>query len=306
MNLPLDAACPCCGDDNLQRLGKLPDSHWFAGKHLAHALSGGSLYRCRHCRLKFRHPIHATEDYQKLYDNATIKTWSDDIARADWDLIAAYIFQQLPQGGRVLDFGCYSGGLLARMGPGYERYGVEINRAAAAVASERTRKQVWPSVDDIPADLRFDVVVVADVIEHLSNPAELIQRLTDLLSDRGILIVTTGDADNVMWNRFGANWWYCFYPEHISFLSEAWLDYLGHTAGLAIVRCERFRYQKQNSMRRMVDALSACCYGWFPDAYLGIGRRLKALLGLPDIMSVPGNGVTADHLFIVLTRAQSS
>jgi 2-polyprenyl-3-methyl-5-hydroxy-6-metoxy-1,4-benzoquinol methylase len=225
--------------------------------------------------------------------------------RPDWELIAGYIFERLPQGGRVLDFGCYSGGLLARLGSAYERYGVEVNRVAAEVASQRIRGRVWPSVDDLPNDLRFDVVVVADVVEHVANPAELIRKLTALLSDRGILIVTTGDADNFLWNRFGANWWYCFYPEHIAFLSKAWLTYFSRKAELAIVRCETFRYSRQNSIHRSIDALCTCWYGWFPGTYMRFASWLKLLLGRPGITSAPGSGVSADHLFIVLTRGES-
>jgi 2-polyprenyl-3-methyl-5-hydroxy-6-metoxy-1,4-benzoquinol methylase len=153
--------------------------------------------------------------------------------------------------------------------------------------------------------LRFDVVVVADVVEHVENPAELINKLTALLSDRGILIVTTGDADNFLWNHFGANWWYCFYPEHIAFLSKAWLKYLSQRAGLAIVRCETFRYCRQSVTNRLVGFLFTCYYGWFPVAYLRLGGLLKEMLGRPGITSVPGNGVSADHLFIVLTRGES-
>jgi 2-polyprenyl-3-methyl-5-hydroxy-6-metoxy-1,4-benzoquinol methylase len=286
-------------------LGKLPDSRWFAGKHLAHALPGGDLYRCDHCLLKFRYPVHRVEIYKELYDNAAIATWPADTARPDWDLISGHILEWLPQGGSVLDFGCYSGGLLARLGSAYERYGVEINRAAAAVASERIRGRVWPSIDDLPTNLRFDVVVVADVVEHVENPAELIHKLTALLSDHGILIVTTGDADNFLWNRFGANWWYCFYPEHIAFLSKSWLQYFSQRAGLVIVRCETFRYCKQSVIRRSVGFLFTCCYGWFPAAYLRLGGLLKEMLGRPGIKSVPGNGVSADHLFLVLTRGES-
>lgn len=304
MSTPLDIACPCCGDHDTPRLGKLPDSSWFAGKRLEQTIAGGNLYRCRSCLLKFRHPVLDPAIYQLLYDNAAVATWPAETARPDWNLITDHIREQLPHGGRVLDFGCYSGGLLARLGAAYERYGVEINQAAAVVASQKAHAQVWPSVEDIPALLRFDAVIVADVIEHTANPAELVEKLKPLLADRGSLIITTGDADNFLWNRFGANWWYCFYPEHIAFISKAWLDFACSATGLSLVHCETFRYREQSVAHSVINTMFAYCYGLFPAIYLCLGGFLKRILGRPGMTSVPGNGVSADHLFIVLEVEQ--
>ncbi|MGH6803504.1 MAG: class I SAM-dependent methyltransferase [Methyloceanibacter sp.] len=284
----------------------MPDTHWFAGKCLAQLLPGGYLYRCRRCQLKFRHPVQEAAAYQRMYDNAATSTWPMETPRADWDLIIDHIHKYRPQGGRVLDFGCYSGGLLARLDSSYKRYGVEINRAAAVVAWERSRAQIWPSIGEIPKELQFDVIVAADVIEHMQNPEELIDRLAALLTEHGVLIITTGDADNYLWNRFGASWWYCFYPEHIAFISRTWLDYLSQTGGLSVMRCETFRYNRHSAPRRFVDTVFTYCYGLFPATYLQLGNFLKRMLDRQGLTSVPGNGVSADHLLIVLARKVES
>jgi 2-polyprenyl-3-methyl-5-hydroxy-6-metoxy-1,4-benzoquinol methylase len=283
-------------------VGKLQDSHWFAGKYLTTSFSGNNLYQCRHCHLKFKYPLLDAASYQQLYDNASISNWSADTIRPDWDLIIGHILAHLRQGGRVLDFGCYTGGLLARLGSAYERYGLEINRAAADVASKELCRRIWTSIDDIPGGLRFDVVIAADVVEHVPDPIGLIDELTKLLDNDGILIITTGDADNYLWNRFGANWWYCFYPEHIVFLSKAWLGYLFRRTGLTITHCESFRYCRKSAINRIVDTVLTYGYGWFPVAYVRLGRLLKKILARPEMTSVPGCGISADHLFIVLTR----
>jgi len=299
-------SCPCCGDLDLCKLGELHDSDRFAGARLTRKLPGGGLYRCQRCRLKFRYPTHDAGAYSALYDNDAIETWPADSVRPDWNLIVDHVLKQLPAGGRVLDFGCYSGGLLGRLGPKFDRYGVEINRAAAAHASGLIHGPVWASLDAMPADLRFDVIIAADVIEHMQNPRDLINTLSAWLSDDGILIVTTGDADNFLWNRFGSNWWYCFYPEHIVFVSRKWLDYLVATSDLVLVRCHSFRYQHQAVLRRIVDTCSAFWYGLHPVSYLGFIAQLRRVLGRPDVTSVPGNGISADHLFIVLRRKSES
>lgn len=302
MNTNSNLSCPYCASHELRTLGKLPDSHWFAGKGLEKPLSGGALYRCCRCQLKFRYPVHDTTAYKQLYDNAAVSAWPENAARPDWDLIIGHILQRLPQGGRVLDFGCYTGGLLARLGPNYERHGVEINKAAAALATDKRLAHVWPSVDDIPGELRFDVVIASDVIEHITDPGHLIDRLFALLADDGVLIITTGDADSHLWNRFRANWWYCFYPEHISFLSRAWLDHFSQARGLSIEHCDRFCYLRLSTGRRFFATALTHFYGHFPSVYLRLHNTLRNMLNRPALTSVPGNGVSADHLFIVLVR----
>jgi 2-polyprenyl-3-methyl-5-hydroxy-6-metoxy-1,4-benzoquinol methylase len=269
---------------------------------LPEPLPGGSLYRCRHCQLKFRHPLQDASTYQQMYDNAATETWPADTLRPDWDLIVNHVHEHVPARGKVLDFGCYSGGLLVRLGATFDRHGIEINRAAAKIAAERGNVKVWDSIDAIAANVKFDVIIAADVIEHMQNPKEFVDRLGALLTDDGILILTTGDADNYLWKRFGANWWYCFNPEHVSFLSRKWLDYISKASELSIAKCDLFSYRQLSFVRRVVDTALTYFYGFFPASYIRLLFLSKKLLGRPLRANVPGNGVSADHLLIALTK----
>ncbi len=206
----------------------------------------------------------------------------------------------------MLDFGCYTGGLLSQLGAQYQRNGVEVNRAAANVASQNIGSNVWSSIDEIPDELRFDVVIATDVIEHVTNPMLLVEQFTSKLSKDGVLILTTGDADNSLWNRFGANWWYCYYPEHIVFISRDWLQYISKAAGVVVVRCEVFRYFKFRLLGHIVNWMLTYFYGVFPTAFLGLVRLLRKMLGRQSSTSIPGAGISRDHLFAVLRRAEKS
>lgn len=298
-------SCPVCNSPECRFLGELPSHEWFAGMRMSEPLPNSGLYRCKRCCLKYRYPILDVKRYDLLYDNALTMTWPGDEARLDWNLIIDYLHRHLPQGGTVLDFGCYTGGLLARLGSNFERNGIEVNQAAAVVATEKAHARIWLSLDDIPKDLHFDVVIAADVIEHMLNPENFILRLMSLLRRRGILIITTGDADNHLWNRFGANWWYCFYPEHVAFLSKSWLNYLAESRGVRIACCDTFQYCRLAPIDRVINTIFAYCYGLFPTMYLRFIRMLKAILNNRRPTSVPGNGISADHLFIVLAQQGS-
>lgn len=296
--------CPSCGARETELLGWLQDSRWFAGKHLTQSLPGGGLYRCAHCRLKFRFPTETPEIYRKLYDNAVTENWAIDGDRPDWDLIVKKIGALKPNAGRILDFGCYTGGLLSRLDSRYERFGIEINNSAANTAARLSNARIWPDLENIPANLRFDVIVLSDVIEHVHNPSELIDRLAHFLTGDGAIIITTGDAENSLWNIFGANWWYCFYPEHITFISKAWVENALLPRGWSSLSYEYFSYRHLDMPRKALEFILASAYGLLPSLYLRTASVLKRILKRGEITSIPGNSASADHLLIALTRKE--
>jgi SAM-dependent methyltransferase len=299
MKMDLKPHCPACTNVQTVRLGKLPDSNLFAGTFIDRVLDGGSLYRCKKCTLKFRYPIDDAAIYDSLYDNRNTLTWPANAQRPDWELIVQYLSEHQASG-RILDFGCYTGGLLERLGDTYDRYGVEINHAAAAAASRITGRPTFASIDEISGQLRFDAILVCDVVEHMVNPGDILERLGMLLSENGILILTTGDSENPLWNRFGANWWYCYYPEHISFISETWLQRNSEELGLAMEHCETFRYTSLKPTARPIHIALTYFYGWFPNIYLILRKVIDSLRGKPGTSSVTGVGVSDDHLIAVL------
>jgi hypothetical protein len=141
------------------------------------------------------------------------------------------------------------------------------------------------------------------VIEHMTNPMQTMAQLRSLLAENGVLILTTGDGENRLWNRFGANWWYCFFPEHISFISQAWLDHNAKDLGMSLVHCQTFSYRELAPVARPVHVALTYFYGWFPRPYLALRRLLDKLRGKQGTTSVTGVGVSDDHLFVVLGLA---
>jgi SAM-dependent methyltransferase len=246
--------------------------------------------------------VETAQSYRSLYDNFETSTWAREIQRPDWDLIIEQIKSTKPQGARILDFGCYTGGLLSLLDSRYERFGIEINSEASDIARTTASAHIWNSLDLIEGDQQFDVVVMADVLEHMPSPLQFLESVSPLIADDGVLIVTTGDADTPLWNLFGANWWYCFYPEHISFISEAWLDRVLNYTDWSLVTLKRFRYSNPHGLRLISDFLFAWAYGLFPRTYLHLARQFKRSPN--SLSSVAGNGISLDHLLIVLKKSR--
>ncbi|UBF27984.1 methyltransferase domain-containing protein [Kovacikia minuta CCNUW1] len=98
---------------------------------------------------------------------------------------------------RVLDLGCGNGSLTRRIAQqGYEVVGVEDSASGVQCAQQHAPEChfIHASIYHLPfADLegQFDIVVGAEVIEHLIYPRELVRSAQRCLKPGGRLILTT-------------------------------------------------------------------------------------------------------------------
>lgn len=98
---------------------------------------------------------------------------------------------RVPANSRVLDLGAADGSMaetLTRMG--CRVWGVEIDPEAAAQAREWCEEVVVSDLDqlDLAAQFgqqKFDVVLMLDVLEHLSDPGRTLRGVQQVLSERG-------------------------------------------------------------------------------------------------------------------------
>jgi hypothetical protein len=138
------------------------------------------------------------------------------------------------------------------------------------------------------------------VVEHVLDPQTLLARLMRMLDDNGVLVITTGDADNWLWNLFGANWWYCFHLEHVSFISKPWIEHFCREHGTVALRFEKFRHVDPGPLRFIIDGVLMIIYGLAPGLYLGSVAWLKKLVRREGDINTRGQGISADHIFVAL------
>ena len=81
---------------------------------------------------------------------------------------------------------------------GYDSTGLELSSDAARHARETFGLDVHevPLESFDPGEKRFDVVMLADVIEHLEDPVGALDRCFELLADGGVLCVVTPDPSS--------------------------------------------------------------------------------------------------------------
>src|SRR5688500_13530415 len=211
-------ACPACRSDLLR---------------YAFSLHGHRLVRCADCGAMLLNPQPfdeelATiykEDYALLSDTEQGLLHTADLkrrtARHYLDLIASY---RGSQGGHLLEIGCGQGALIHEAALlGYQVVGMDVSPHACRLAQSRIGAKgrvICGMLEAVDEPLgSFDVIVLADVIEHVRNPAAMLARLHTLLKRGGTLFIATPALDS--WSaKLLRHRWMEFKLEHLTYFNR--------------------------------------------------------------------------------------
>ena len=138
--------------------------------------------------------------------------------------------------GRLVDLGCWVGFLVSEAGGrGWRASGVEPSRFASEYARSTLGLDVATGTlesADLP-DGEFDAVVMADVIEHLPEPGDALDRIHALLAPDGVLMLALPDAGSRVAGVLGARWWSVL-PTHVQYFTRESLSRLLARHGFAV------------------------------------------------------------------------
>jgi len=145
--------------------------------------------------------------------------------------------RHLPSEGRAFEVGCGEGWMLrALRDRGWRVVGSERSAAGARAAADINGIPMF--VGDLAAlgDSRFNLVILFQVLEHLSDPFSALRKGADLLAPGGIMVVAVPNAASVQARSFGRFWFHLDVPRHLQHFSPEALRRALQDVGLRVVR----------------------------------------------------------------------
>lgn len=172
---------------------------------------------------------------------------------------------------RVLDIGCGAGmtaTLIAEKFPGAQVIGVEPDADLAAIARTHVSVLVPGKIDDdavfeeVARHGPYDLIVLADVLEHLAAPADMLARVVGLLVPDGKLVTSIPNVRHV--STFLSLGLLGTWPArdrgihdrgHLRFFARKDIVALGTSAGLQVCRERRNLRLIESAAWSMVPAM---------------------------------------------------
>lgn len=101
------------------------------------------------------------------------------------------------------------------------------------------------SIHEMDGDSSFDMIMMQDSFEHVTDPFEVLNSAHRLLNDTGTLFLTLPVFPNMAFDMYGPHWYALDAPRHIFLHSLKSLRYLADKCGLEITG---YKYDSINSM----------------------------------------------------------
>lgn len=225
------ADCPLCGGKKPETAPSLPKT-------------GLVLSRCGHCglvALEVEDRVHYAKAVQQEF-------FEEEAGGRDW-LERRFGLHQAHRRlkeilrhksfGRLLEIGSGWGDFLAVAARrGFNCLGVDPSPMLAEAARRRSGVSVLcGEVQDLVMEARFDVVVMSHVLEHVTDPREVLGRLRSFLNPDGVLYIAVPNIGS--WEaRFSG--WTSYQPYHLFYFSPASLRRTLEAAAFEIVESYTF------------------------------------------------------------------
>lgn len=232
--------CPLCGSTELERALTCVD-HYASGEMF-------HLCRCRKCGFLMTQDFPVEEEIGRYYETPDYISHSDTrrgLMNRAYHWVRTYMLRRKAwlveheahrKEGRLLDIGTGTGYFADTMRRrGWQVEAVEKNAQARAFAKERFGMDVLPeaALEGFEPG-SFDVITLWHVLEHLQPLNETWERLYELLTERGVLVVAVPNCSSFDARRYGAYWAAYDVPRHLWHFTPATMQRFGAKHGFIL------------------------------------------------------------------------
>ena len=201
-------ACPLCGDPAITDLFETDcTQHPAYHPDLPPVIEWCECFKCRHVftsgyfgddglALVFRSAL----DHQKPGYDVEKERWL-------WARVVEFVTAHLDDAHGVwMDVGFGDGALLCTAQEwGFDALGLDLRAEAVAGMRDFGIEATVSTIESCPGEKRFRVISMADVVEHMPFPGQALRAAHRLLSDDGVLFVSTPNRDSAVWKLLDRN-----------------------------------------------------------------------------------------------------
>jgi 2-polyprenyl-3-methyl-5-hydroxy-6-metoxy-1,4-benzoquinol methylase len=168
------------------------------------------------------------EQYQPHQEVSGFNAWLNG------DYCSAYLW--LPKNVRILDIGCGFGESLGyHTSRGCEAYGVEADANIERIAETlNLNVHVGLFDPDIYKSSSFDYVTLDQVIEHATDPVQMLRDIAQVLKPAGKVVLSTPNSQGWGAKVFGCRWINWHAPYHLQHFSVQSMQLAAEQAGLSL------------------------------------------------------------------------
>lgn len=209
------------------------------------------IVRCLGCGLIYMNPRRSKRELLNAYTEMVDETYaSEEVGKRNSAKVILERLKRFRKRGCILDVGCATAFLLDEAKKqGWEVYGVELSKWCVEYAKRNFSIDVFLGTLDRAGFKKnfFDVVVLNDTIEHLTDPKGTLIYIRKLLKPDGILCVSTPNIGSLVSKILRAKWW-GINQFHLFYFTKKSLFKMLDIAGFTPVACKNhprtftFRY----------------------------------------------------------------
>jgi SAM-dependent methyltransferase len=239
--------CDICGCDELRNfsMGKYPigfEELTSANFRVTDKDYGRCIetVKCRDCGLVQTKYILDSQDLIKLYadvDDESYLATSDMRGISNYRQVIKLINKFTKNRESLLEIGAGSGGLLDNLKHQFSHvHGVEPSKKFCQFADEKYGL-VLDNIgyEDIDDSRKYDIILAMDVIEHVASVKHFMNKVSQLLTDDGIAIISTPNKNSFAARLLGKKWWH-IRPPHLYYLDKKSFNALMEATGFRIIK----------------------------------------------------------------------
>ncbi|MDC0983303.1 methyltransferase domain-containing protein [Amylibacter sp.] len=214
---------------------------------------------CNECGFIFVNPRPSPKDMENYYANSKASAFfqTDIIAPTEENRIRLivkprlkYINEKYSSKGKWLDIGCSSATLLSEAKKtGWSVVGLDFEKTAIAIAESKGVPMLKEPVETLGIESEYDLITLFEVLEHLSNPKEVLEACYRALNDGGSIVITVPNIEGFEFETLGMVHSNICPPSHLNYFSPSTLGRMLSEVGYELTDIETPGYLDVDNVR---------------------------------------------------------